>query len=105
LSSYAYPAFGYGYRAYGYGDPFDVDAPTGGLRLIVEPREGEVFVDGYYVGIVEDFNGLFHHLNLTQGPHHIEIQLPGYQPLSFDVAVAAHRTVTYRGTLLPTLPE
>jgi hypothetical protein len=104
LSSYAHPAFGYGYRAYvNEGDPFEPDVPTGGLRLIVEPRDGEVYVDGYYVGIVVDFDGIRHHLNLTQGPHHVEIRLPGYQPLTFDVAIAAHRTVTYRGTLLPTL--
>ena len=103
LHSYAHPAFGYGYRAsVNEGDPFEPDVPTGGLRLIIEPRDGEVYVDGYYVGVVEDFDGIRHHLNLTQGPHHVEVLLPGYQSLTFDVAIAARHTVTYRGTLLPT---
>jgi hypothetical protein len=103
---------GYGYDGYGYDGfaysgypaalpPYSVDAdgPTGGLRLKVEPKQAQVFVDGYYAGIVDDFNGHFHHLNLTPGPHHVEIRAPGYEPLAIDVSIEAHHTTEYRGAL------
>ena len=51
--SYGYPHYQYGYDAiYRYG-------PTGTLRLKVRPRHAEVFVDGYFVGRVDDFDGVF----------------------------------------------
>ena len=37
---------------------YDRPPPTfGGVRLRVEPRHARVFVDGYYVGTVDDFDG------------------------------------------------
>ena len=55
---YGFPAYAYapaptwsvpGYSApYGYiPDPFDAERITGGLRLMVEPKEAQVYVDGY----------------------------------------------------------
>jgi hypothetical protein len=56
-----------------------------------------VFADGYYVGIVNDFDGIFQHLNLEAGPHTIEIRLPGYNDaIRFDVVIQPGRTITYR---------
>ena len=43
-----YPGFGAGYG-------FDI----GELRLQVFPRTAQVFVDGYYAGIVDDYDGTF----------------------------------------------
>jgi hypothetical protein len=79
--------------------PFESDGPTGGLRLKVEPKQAQVYVDGYYAGIVNDFNGLLQHLDLTLGPHHVEIRAPGYQPLAFDVLIQPRHTIEYRGAL------
>ena len=53
------------------------EAYYGGLRITGAPRDAQVFADGYYVGIVNDFDGVFQHVNLEAGPHHIEIQEPG----------------------------
>jgi PEGA domain len=84
--------------------PFDLDGPTGGLRLRVEPKHARVYVDGYYAGIVDDFNGHFQHLDLRPGPHHVEISgVPGYEPLAFEVAIQAHHTTEYRGALSRTV--
>jgi hypothetical protein len=87
----------YGYTPREYYDPIPGRA-YGGLRITDMPRDAQVFADGYYVGIVNDFDGIFQHLNLTAGPHHIEIQLPGgYDaPVAFDVFIEAGRTTTYR---------
>ena len=86
------------YLPYGPGPDFGDDA-TGGIRLEVEPKTGQVFVDGDYVGVVEDFNGRFDHLDLVPGPHRVEIRSTGYLPLAFDVLIQPHRTITYRGAL------
>jgi hypothetical protein len=88
---YGYDA-GYGYGSSGYG-------LYGGLKLKVKPRDAEVLVDGYFVGRVDDFDGLFQKLNLESGPHRIEIRAPGYETLSFDVRIEFDETVTYRGDL------
>ena len=75
-------------------------ADEGGLRLKVTPRDALVYEDGYYVGRVEDFNGVLQRLHLSSGPHRIEIRFePQYEPLMFDVRIEAGKTVTYRGEL------
>ena len=69
----------------------------GGLRIVDAPRDAQVFADGYYVGIVDDFDGAFQHLNLEPGPHRVEIHHPGFAaPVAFDVDVQPGRTITLR---------
>ena len=68
----------------------------GGLRITGAPRDAQVFADGYYVGIVNDFDGVFQHLNLEAGGHHIEVDAPGLEPIAFDVDVQPGRTTTFR---------
>jgi hypothetical protein len=75
------------------------NAPMGGVQLDIDPRRAEVYVDGTYVGVVEEFSGYFHHLELPAGPHDIAVLAPGYDPLSFHVLVAPGATLTQRATL------
>lgn len=89
---YGYPGYnaGYGYYAIQPGFAY------GSLRIVDAPRDAEVFVDGYYAGIVDDYDGVFQHLNLEPGTHHIEIDVyPGQPPMEFDVNVAPGQTVTF----------
>jgi hypothetical protein len=74
-------------------------APVGGVQLDIDPRRGQVFVDGTYVGLVEEFSGYFHHLDLPAGPHDVAVVAPGYEPLSFHVLVSPGATLTQRATL------
>jgi hypothetical protein len=83
------PQRAYGVRTY-YGD----------VRLHVRPREAAVYVDGYYAGIVDDFDGVFQRLTLEVGPHQIELDAPGLQPQFFDIYVDPARTVDIRTDLL-----
>ncbi len=94
----------YPYPAYGYAAPYVVPpgAVTGGLRIEVTPKSAEVYADGYYAGIVDDFNGHFQHLDLTPGAHHIEVRAPGYETLTFDVNIQADQTTHYKGALVAT---
>lgn len=115
-SPYGYGAFGVGYfyydpwawspYGYGYGyagyyprwdGPYGYD--IGSVRLRVTPRDAEVFVDGYYAGIVDDFDGIFQSLKLDSGAYRIEIRKDGFETLVFDVRVQYGRTITYRGEM------
>ncbi|MBI3400273.1 MAG: PEGA domain-containing protein [Acidobacteria bacterium] len=113
---YGYGGFGYGGYGYGYGgdyggfyDPWYGGYPTyqsnavykeeGALKLKIKPREAEVYVDGYYVGIVDDFDGLFQKLRIETGPHRIEVRAPGYEALAFDVRITTDHSTTYQGEL------
>ena len=84
------------YGRYGY--------PTGELRLDVEPRDAQVYIDGAYAGLVDDFDGVFQSLRLEGGNYQVEIVAPGFEPLVFDVRIPPGEKVTYRGDLLPERP-
>jgi len=97
------PWFWGSYGGYGgYGSYYRVRYDdTGSLRLKVKPREAQVFVDGYYVGVVDEFDGSFQRLHVERGPHRIEVRLEGYETLSFDVRVLYDHTITLQGELKP----
>ena len=63
------------------------------------PREAQVYVDGSFVGTVDDFDGVFQRLHIDSGPHRIEVRKQGYEPLAFDVKVSADHITTYQGEL------
>ena len=65
----------------------------GGVRIQGAPRQAEVYVDGNYAGIVDDFDGTFQRLDLEPGSHEIEIRTPG-RPLMYDVNVTPGQTLT-----------
>jgi hypothetical protein len=90
---YPYDTYNYRFRGYGYG------YPTGDLRLDVRPRHAEVYVDGYYAGTVDDFDGLWQSLSLERGSYTIELVAPGYEPIVFDVRIQDGRKITYRGNM------
>jgi hypothetical protein len=75
------------------------DRPVGGLQLDVEPRHALVYVDGWFMGVVDEFSGYYHHLDLAAGPHLIELLASDYDPLPVDIVVSPGRTTTYRGSL------
>ena len=61
----------------------------------MRPREAQVFVDGHYAGLVDDFDGSFQSLRLESGGHKIEIHMPGFEDLELDVHVQPGRTLTF----------
>jgi hypothetical protein len=92
--------YGYGYPGYYpvYSGPWGSD--IGSVKLKVRQRDAEVWVDGYYAGTVDDFDGTFQALKLDSGPYRIEIRKPGFPPLAFDVRVQPGRTITFRGDMI-----
>jgi hypothetical protein len=95
---YSDPVGGYPGYGGGGGAP-DNDAWYGSLKLKVKPSDAQVYVDGYFSGLVDDYDGLFQKLNLEVGAHRVEVKADGYQPLAFDVRIEFDQTVTYRGEL------
>jgi len=95
------PYDSYGSGGYGQGSSggYSHSGQTGQLRLKVKPENGQVYVDGYYVGEVDSFDGTFQRLPIEAGSHRVEIRAAGYQTVVFDVMVAAGETVTYKGEL------
>ena len=73
----------------------------GGVQLDVQPWRAQVYVDGTYVGVVRDFTGYYHHLEISAGPHVIAIVAQDYDPLVLDVLVSPGRVITYHETLSP----
>jgi hypothetical protein len=94
-----YGGIGYGSSGYGYPQSAYSYRDDGDLRLKIRPREAQVFVDGYYVGIVDDFDGVFQRLHLEAGPHRIEVRAPGYETLTFDVQIRFDDTTKFEGDL------
>ncbi|MEP6768052.1 MAG: TonB family protein [Acidobacteriota bacterium] len=62
------------------------------LRLSLSPEQARVFVDGRYVGIVDDWDNFGGGLvfPLSRGPHLIRLELPGYRPYEAEVDAAAN---------------
>lgn len=86
-----------GYSAYAPTSQQPPDIPQGRLALFVTPASAQVYVDGFYSGIVADFQdrGLW----LDSGPHHIELRGDGYQTESFDIRIDTERNAEYRRDL------
>ena len=74
-----------------------------GLTFEVSPATAEVFVDGVYVGTVQDFSA-GRALTVVAGTHRVELHAPGYRPATFDVALTAGQVVPYQGELQPLRP-
>ena len=97
------PSYGYGYPYYAHGGhyPYSPGYDYGGVRLRIRPRDAQVFVDGHYAGLVDDFDGTFQQLRLEQGGHKIEIRMPGFEDLDMDIHVQPGRTITLHEDLRP----
>ena len=88
-----------GYPTYSYGGSSSSYQEEGTLRLKIKPREAEVYQDGFFVGLVDDFDGMFQRLHIESGTHRIEVRAPGYEPLVIDVRISPDHTTTYQGEL------
>lgn len=98
----AYNAYGAPYAHYTPYAPWQASGyDVGGVRLRIRPRDAQVFVDGHYAGIVDDFDGTFQSLRLEPGGHKIEIHMPGFEDLELDIHVQPGRTITLNEDLRP----
>jgi hypothetical protein len=111
---YGYPYFGFGlsfawgspYYGYGYPDGYGYaaapaayygDRYNGGgaasMRVQVDPEQTKVYVDGYYAGVVDDYDGIFQRLNMSPGRHEIMLKLDGYRTYRVRVYASPDQTI------------
>jgi hypothetical protein len=81
--------------------PLAILSASGILRLNVQPSSAQVYVDGFYVGTVEEFSGSRPGLSLPPGWHRLEFRAPGYLTPAINVTIDTDRTTTYQGELQP----
>lgn len=98
---YPYP-YGYPYPPYYYGAWRYDD--TGAAQLKVSPRNAKVYIDGYFAGEVDDFDGTFQRLNVEAGEHDLQLYLEGFQPYSQKVLFVRGRTLKLTHTMQPLAP-
>ena len=72
---------------------------TSEARLLVTPKQAAVYVDGYYAGIVDDFDGLFQRLPLSPGAHEITLHLNGYRTVHQTLYLTPRSTFKLRYTM------
>jgi PEGA domain-containing protein len=126
VGGYYYPTFyraslwydpwpGY-YGYYGYGPYYQVQIPiygrgrgygydrSGSVRLQVSPRQSEVFVDGYFAGTVDDFDGVFQRLNIESGEHEVQVYLAGYRTFTQRFYLQPGKSFNIKHTMEPLRP-
>ena len=86
VAPYYGSSYGYGYYSTPYGD-------TGSIRMLVDKEKAKVYVDGYYAGVEDDFDGLYQRLYVSPGRHEIALKLDGYKTERFEVYVQNGSTV------------
>jgi hypothetical protein len=86
-SPYYYGAFYYG-RGYGAGYGAGYGGGPGDWAVVdadVSPEEARVYLDGRYIGIVDDFDGYPDFLYLRPGQYKLEFRLEGYESQTVNV--------------------
>ncbi len=104
VSTAAAPVF----AQYGYPPRYPYGATYGRyeseLRVAVKPNNASVFVDGYFAGQVDDFDGVFQRLHLEPGQHEIVIYLPGHRSIHERLYLSPNQTRKISGRLEPLGP-
>jgi PEGA domain len=98
------PFYPYGYRypyGYGYPDwPYDYSSNiTGDLKTDITPKQTEVYVDGYYAGVADDFDGAFQRLDMSPGGHAVTLRLEGYRTVTRNIYVRSNSTYKLKETM------
>ena len=94
-------AYPYSHYPYAYQIPVQVPRPTGGLSFEITPSDAALYIDGRYMGLVDDFSPTMQPLSLAPGRHRIEIVEVGYEPMVFDVDVIAGQVIPFQGAMEP----
>ena len=95
---YAFGPYPYDlYGAYGYDN-------RGAVRVQVKPEATEVYVDGYFAGVADSFDGIFQRLRLPPGGYQIELRLDGFQSFRERILLSPETTYRIRHNMVPLGP-
>jgi hypothetical protein len=71
------------------------------IRVQVTPKNAAVYVDGFYAGVVDDFDGFFQPLPVLPGGHVVALYLEGYETISRSIYLPPGSTFQLREGLMP----
>jgi len=69
------------------------------LKTEITPKQTEVYVDGYYAGVADDFDGVFQRLYTSPGGHAVTLRLNGYRTITRNIYVRPDSTYKLRETM------
>ena len=99
------------YGGYGYSSRYGLYSPgihirysrrdlAGAVRLMVQPSETRVYVNGYYAGVVDDYDGLLQRLRLPTGRHEVTLKLTGHRTHRLRLYISEGHTLKIRHDML-----
>ena len=69
---------------------------SGKIRILATPKRADVYVDGFFAGFVDDFDGALQGLPATPGDHAVTLYLEGYRTITRHIVVTSHATAKVR---------
>jgi hypothetical protein len=97
------PSYGYGYGPYPY-PYYGSYGNWASTRLEIKPRDAQVYVDGFLVGSVDQFDGVFQRLDLPTGDHEIVAYAKGYRSYRQRTLFRPGESYHFKGILEPLPP-
>ena len=92
------PWYGYGYPWGYYPGPPDDSAS---VKLEVTPKDAQVYVDGNYLGVVDDFDGMFQKLHVPPGNRELVLYKPGFKTVKQTIRLGRGQDVKIHYALEP----
>jgi hypothetical protein len=75
------------------------ETARGSLAIQAQPPSAQVFIDGHYAGLAEEFGPGGGATTLNAGSHRIELRAPDYETLTFSVMIEPNGLAHYRGDM------
>jgi len=94
----------WGGPAYPYPHPYAYPYSEADIKTQVTPKEAEVYVDGFYAGQANDFDGVFKRLHVAPGGHAITLHLDGFRTSTQEADVRPDSTFKLNATMVPLAP-
>jgi len=70
----------------------------------VKPRDAQVYLDGYYAGVVDQFDGVFQRLDIPPGEHELVVYMPGYHSIRERTLFRPGQSYHFKDVLQPLPP-
>jgi hypothetical protein len=101
---YRHYGYGYGPSRYGYGGYWRGEGrggeALGAIDLNVKPSKAEVFLDGKYIGVADQYDGFPSYLWLEEGVYTLTLYKDGYQTVSREIAIQPDLSIDLRERLV-----
>ena len=94
----------YPYRWGYYPPPWYYSGPAvdgASLRLQVKPKDAQVYLDGFFAGIVDDFDGIFQRLHVQPGEHELVLYLKGYKSVKQSIRLQRGQDFKVQYAMVP----